>query len=511
MAKGKNIGFYLSENKFYFVESSDNNLLRVIVSNPFYTDEQNSSEDIRLIALIQKTLRDHNLSQTDVRFSIPQSEVIIRSFLIPMMRTSELAAVVDFELRKHIPFDLKDFSYTFNTIQVTDNKVKKLRILVAATRKVLLERYEQILNQAKLNVVVSEPAPFGLVRVLFAKKVVSPSARFALIHIVGGVGRILFVHEGMVLFIREFQLSQADVPLETHQDEQIMKARFVNEVQNSLDFFTRAHEQISVGQLVIIKDEDDRPYDQWLQEEITIPKKCIDVKSLVGTQKDEDEVGVLYGFGASLADPKVSTIFNLCRKAIKKSPTVKMMRPEINLKDYMISIRAFLIAAVIVGLMYFLYGMKVSELQRTKDVLSAQQEDMADVSTDEIQKKIDKNGLKLKQYFEIVTKNSVSDIFVRFSSLIPKGMWLTNLGIRMNTSTIKEEKGSVIKTSWEINFSGMVYAKDQNHEIRIVNEFMAKIKKDKGLAKYVKNINLVSMVQQEYKKHKVVYLIVKCL
>ena len=510
MASSKRIGFYLSENKFYFVESSDNNLLRVIVSSPFYTVEQSSSEDIRLIALIQKTIREQNLTQTDVRFSIPQSEVIIRSFLIPMMRTNELTSVVDFELRKHIPFDLKDFSYTFNTIQVTDNKVKKLRVLVAATRQLLLERYEQILNQSKLNVIVSEPAPFGLVRVLFAKKVVPPSARFALIHIGQGMGRILFVHEGMVLFIREFQLSQTGVPIETHQEEQLLKARFVNEIQNSLDFFTRAHEQISVQQIIILKDDEERPYDQWLNEEISIPKKCIDVKMLVGTQNEADESGVLYAFGASLADPKVPTIFNLCRKAIKKSPTVKMMRSDVNYKEYTTSIKVGVVAVLILILMFFLFGLRVSEIQKTKQSLSSQQEDMADITTEDIQKKIDKNNIRLKQYFGIIIKNSVTDIFVALSNVTPKGVWLINLNMKMVSSNVKDGEIVVLKNGWEINFSAMVYAKDPKQEIRIVNEYMTKLKKDKSLAKFVKNVTLVSMAQQELNNYKVIMITVRC-
>ncbi len=509
MASGKRIGFYLSESKFYFVESSDNNLLRVIASLPFLSAEQNSSEDVRLIASIQKTMREQNINQNDVRFAIPQSEVIIRSFLIPVMKPSELNAVVDYELRKHIPFDLKEFTYTFNTINVVDNKVKKLRVLVSAARQLLLERHEQILNQAKLNVIVSEPAPFGLVRVLFAKKVISPSARFALVHIGQTVGRILFVHEGMVLFIREFQLNQGDIQTDAQQEENLFKARFVNEIQNSLDFFTRAHEQMAVQQIIILRQGDERPYEQWLQDEVTIPKKVVDVTALIGTQNPEDTSGILYAFGASLADPRSPTIFNLSRKAIKKAPAVSLL-PDVDFKEYMTAIKTAVVAVVLLALLYFLFAYKTSELQKTKDSLSLQQGNMADLATEDIQKKVDKNKTRLKQYRSIVIKNKVTDIFVDIGKSIPKGLWLTNLNIRSLVTSVKEGDVLIAKSGWEVAFNAIVYNKDPNQEIRIVNTFMSKLKKDKRLAEFFKNVSLVSMFQQEINGHKVVLINVKC-
>lgn len=510
MASGKRIGFYISDTKYYFVESSDKNLLRVIISPPFLTLEPGPSEDIRLIASIQKTMRDNKLNQNEVRFAIAQSDVIFRSFLIPVVKSSEINAVVDYELRKHIPFDIKEFTYVFNTIKVIDNKVKKLRVLLAATRHALVERHEQILNQAKLNVSVTDPAPSGLIRVLFAKKIIPPTVRFALIQIENTIGRIIFVHEGMVIFIREFQMNQSAALENSINDEQLMRARFVNEIQNSLDFFTRAHENMVVSQLIILRMDVQNPYDQWLQDDVSIPKKMIDVRDLIGSVEVEDSAGVLYAYGASLAEVKSPSIFNLSRKAVKRSTAPTSVLADVDYKEYLTAIKVAVIVAVLLTILFFIFQFKIDELSKTKANLSLQQGNMADLQFTDIESKIDKNKVRLKKYNSLIIKNSLTDIIVNISKSLPEGLWLTNLNIKNGVTSAKDQENVNNNNIWEVTFNAIVYSTDPMLEIKIVNDFMSKLRKNKDLAKYVSNITLVNMYQQEINNHKVVMFLVKC-
>jgi Tfp pilus assembly protein PilN len=510
MASGKRIGFYIAESKYYFVESSDNHLLRIVISPPLLSGEPGPSEDIRLIASIQKTMRDNKLTQSEVRFSIAQADVIFRSFLIPVIKSSEINAVVDYELRKHIPFDIKEFTFVFNTIKVVDNKVKKLRVLLAATRQVLVERYEQMLNQAKLNVVVSDPAPSGLIRVLFVKKIVSPTVRFALIQIENTIGRIIFVHEGMVLFIREFQMNLSAQLGNAQDDEALMKARFVNEIQNSLDFFTRAHENMVVSQLVILRMDVQNSYDQWLQEDINIPTKMIDVRDLIGSVEAEDVSGVLYAFGASLADVNSPTLFNLSRRAVKKSSAPSSVLADVDFREYVTAIKTAVIVVMLLTVLYFFFQYKIDALTKTKANLSLEQGNMADLLVTDIESKIDDNKIKLKKYNSLIIKNTLINIFINISNALPEGLWLTNLNIKNGETSSKAQENVDIKSVWEVTFNAIVYTADPMQEIKIVNDFMARLRKNKDLAKYVSNITLVNMHQQEINAHKVVIFSVKC-
>ena len=119
---------------------------------------------IGLLDILQKTVRNKGFSTTETYLSLPSKDILIRWFLIPWMKTSEIQAVVSFEAKKYIPFDIEETAYTYYPTTVTKDGGRQIGILFVAIRKNTIEKYINILIQAGLNIVYSEPGAMSLDR-----------------------------------------------------------------------------------------------------------------------------------------------------------------------------------------------------------------------------------------------------------------------------------------------------------------------------------------------------------
>ena len=83
------------------------------VSPDFVADSKDLTGGLTLIDTLQKTVRNQNFSTAEVYLSLPSREVIVRWFVIPFIKSSDIQGVVSFEARKYIPFPLEDLVYTY--------------------------------------------------------------------------------------------------------------------------------------------------------------------------------------------------------------------------------------------------------------------------------------------------------------------------------------------------------------------------------------------------------------
>ena len=119
MLRQKKIGLYWGQKGLSLVEVHKNELVMFSVI-PFDSLENNPIvgirsfiEDPRLLDLIQSAYRSARFSTIDTCLSLPSKDIIVRWFIIPWMRPSEIQGVVVFEARKYIPFPLEDLFFSY--------------------------------------------------------------------------------------------------------------------------------------------------------------------------------------------------------------------------------------------------------------------------------------------------------------------------------------------------------------------------------------------------------------
>src|SRR5882672_1488986 len=242
MAVNKQLGVFFGHNSLSLVETDNQDPGKYfsaphnLFDNVDPTQGKIVPDDIKITAIIQKSLRDLKITSSDASLSLPTKDIIFRSFVIPWMMANEIDGVVEFEARKYIPFKLEELTYSYHPVTIAEKNVKRIRILFAAIRNDILEKYCGILEQSGLKISYVEPGVVSLIRVLVFKKLIPLDQRIAIVQTNDKEGKIIIVDHGLPHFVRDFQLQPAAAS-KPENDPELLKARLFNEVRISLDYY----------------------------------------------------------------------------------------------------------------------------------------------------------------------------------------------------------------------------------------------------------------------------------
>lgn len=500
MASNKSMGLFWGEEKLHFVENTDNLPAR-ISTIPLSSIEgaiETSFDDIlvfdRMVSAIQKKIHDERITATQIYCSIPNSVLVIRSFVIPHMGANEVGPAVEFEIKKYIPFPLSDLSYTYQCIPFSEGKVKKLRVVFMGCRSKFLERLLRILQKAGLEVTVCEPAPISFIRALIIKKIIAPNEKIAVICVEPSVARILFVSEGVVMFMREFAFALPLAEGMAPPEEQAVRGRFVNEIQNSLEFYSRSFNQ-DIDHMAVFSADPSHTFASWLELDTGMKIKTIDAMDIVGSQPLPDQMGVISGFGVSaFPDFKSKYPFNLAKK--NEKPVSSMFGPPtIDIWEYINSIKTAAVCGALIAVFYVWSQYSLTDLKAAVQGIETEQGKYSDLTAADIEEKVVKTNKIFDSYKKIVFKNEITPPFYSFAKLMPEGLTLKSF--EMNQVMSDQDEGESREPYWKASISGYLYNPDINKQIQEVNKFAALLRADKNFQKYFKSIT-VGMLQQDY-------------
>jgi|WetSurMetagenome_2_1015567.scaffolds.fasta_scaffold07411_5 Tfp pilus assembly protein PilN len=99
-------------------------------------------------------LQEKNIGKENVWVALPRNEFLIRFITLPLSVEENLRDVIRYELEKYIPFSEEEVYFDFLSLE-REVETKKLKVLLLAIKKPVLERYLTILESAAI-------APFGL-------------------------------------------------------------------------------------------------------------------------------------------------------------------------------------------------------------------------------------------------------------------------------------------------------------------------------------------------------------
>ncbi|VAX35442.1 hypothetical protein MNBD_UNCLBAC01-1954, partial [hydrothermal vent metagenome] len=250
---------------------------------------------------IQKTFQQNNIDSSNINLSLPTKDIIFRSFVIPWMQSNEVESVVKFESVKYIPFSLDDLVYTYHSLSVIEDGVRRIRVIFVAIKKKILEGYINALNQINLSAITAEPAALSLIRVLVFKGVIPQDQTVALIEQEGDMGMIIVVVQGIPQFVREFPLN----PNLSDQKQvggdliELQRKKFINEIRISLDYFNRQNSQLQIKKIILLDLASSEDAFKILEEDFAVPVVAIDNQMIFGLQEGK-ESGFVSAYGAGV-------------------------------------------------------------------------------------------------------------------------------------------------------------------------------------------------------------------
>jgi len=507
MASSKRIGFFWGEEKITVVEFEKNAPLQVAslplgsktnVSSPF---SSNLTEEIQLTAILQRLLKDNNITGGSFYVSLPMKDIILRSFIIPFVKPDEIQTAIKFESKKYMPFDIQDLSFVFHTIPFAEGQSKRLQVIFFAVRKEVLARYERIFKQVNAEVSYCEPYMVSLTKALLFRKEVKSTDQFAFLILDHGLGRICFVDQGIPQFIREFSVSASSGAEETTDSIEALNSRIVNEVANSFDFYARQFSGDHIEQMLVSSNLVQNDLMNLLETELKVKLKKFS-PVIVGTRGQNNDMDAIYAMGACVAPP-IGSLSGFNFLGVNKSKSSFQGPSGFDLSLYKdVFYVLFACLAVLAGV-YFFYQTQLKTAQKQYDALLAQEGHFWNQSLESIQSEAQQNAYMLEQYKDIRIKSEMAFIILKLASHLPEGVLLNSLSIVYDSN-------DSINAHVSINMRGDVFKEDSDEQIAVVNKVFSALKYDKELSRLITNVNLDSLSREQFKGQQVTGFSIHC-
>jgi Tfp pilus assembly PilM family ATPase len=484
-----------------------------------------------LLDVLQRTIRNKGFSTTETYLSLPSKDILIRWFLIPWMKTSEIQAVVSFEAKKYIPFDIEETSYTYYPTTVTKDGVRQIGILFVAIRKSAFEKYVNVLIQSGLNVVYSEPGAMSLVRVLMLKRQINLDHVTAILRTAEDTGELIIVSKGQVKFIRDFKIHSSESQglsgqgqMSSADAEDILRARIFNEVRISLEFFSRQYSEEGVNKIIILSSGLKQSFWTGLNEDLGVSMEIIDPLREISSL-DSMNAGGVNAFGVAIAG-KVSSVidFNLS-ESVSQSVSLKQEEVLQKNRQLILPVIVGIACAVLISIIFFVSGMFVDKVKAEVAAAAGRVGTHVDVPIEELLTKTADQEKQLAALKSLPLKARLTPLMIRLTRQLPKGLWLESIEVSFKDtlSTARNAAGETgegtakdrpaynnITTSVNLNIPGYVYLNDSNAEFELVNQFINTLRKDEEFLAFFKNIKLVSLKSDVFAKAKVTAFKILC-
>ncbi|MBF0619145.1 MAG: pilus assembly protein PilM [Candidatus Omnitrophica bacterium] len=535
MSTAKRLGIFWGEEGFNLVDvSKETPTESVFIPFPKSLTPGTSAvtNDVQVLDILQKAIRSRGFSTSEAYLSIPSRDIIIRWFVIPSMKPSEIQGVVAFEAKKYIPFGLDELTHTYYPSMITVEGVPQIGILFVGIKKTIFQQYTNVLIQSGLNLVYSEPGSMSLVRAFVARKMITNEEVCAILSITKDQGEIIIASQGFVKFIRDFKLQAGSGP-EGVAEMDLVKAKLFNEVRVSMDFFTRQHPGIEVGRVLTISSG--APSGLWagLGDDLGITVQGVD-PSYVMDRALAPDTGALHAYGVALAGHVTSVIdFNLSEGGAAQSIKALTTKPEgANSK---ILALAVILVCLGIGAVFFA-NFTTAYLLKQQDTeiaaIQAKLGSMRDMARDEIESKEKLEKRKNDALRSLPVRSRIAPLIIRLISLIPDGIWFENLNVSSGEkgedgkkkSSSHSSKSSNSSKSAEnrpleyyklvgfeaLTASGYAYLEDSNAEFELINRFVETLRADPDFSARFSDIKFGSLQVQDLKGKKVTSFTITC-
>jgi len=146
-----------------------------LYEKPFRTFEQStltvSHKDV--VRSINAVLREARIKSNQAYFSIPDFSSFFTTFTLPAMTEEELPQAVNYEAHQHIPLPLQEVTLDWQVIErktMNQQKVTPFKILLVAVPNEVIQQYQEIAKDVKLELLSLEAEVFDLARALIGER-----------------------------------------------------------------------------------------------------------------------------------------------------------------------------------------------------------------------------------------------------------------------------------------------------------------------------------------------------
>jgi len=158
--------------------------------------------------IINEELNRRKIKTRNAYLTINSSKIITREIIIPKVDTEEINSILKFQVEDYIPVDISNYVIQYKIIgQVYEDDIEKLKILIIAIPKSVVEDYHKLMINLNLNPLVLDYQPNSLAKLIKYNETINGSyptedLTFACVDIGYDGTKISIIRNGIVLVSR---------------------------------------------------------------------------------------------------------------------------------------------------------------------------------------------------------------------------------------------------------------------------------------------------------------------
>jgi hypothetical protein len=497
-------GIYFGAKSVSFVQMASGRIRNFLVQ-PYPVapgTEARSSEDIfeffkdremELIAFLQKGLRDSKMEATSAVISLPPKDLIIRFFEMPNIPRNEIAAGINFEIKKYIPFKIEELAYDYQ--YNVKAKANIIEVILCGMKQAPLDSYSNLLQQVNFAAQAYEPGLFSLFRFLVVKGKINNQKSYVILEFNKEGANILITEKGFPYFTRDIRLTSASgQEASPAEDIDSLMFRLINEVRVSLDYYRRQFLKKEVDEMIVISHMATSNLIDHFSKELGLKVNLLKLEELVQAEGVASEMlpDLVKACGAALRQERPTLItLNLIRQREKakagggsaiSSENIQEAATIFLLENKPALLKGGVIGVVILILGYGLGFAKLFPLEKEKS--------LATVQTLPLLPGIDLSSLEGVQASETQFLTQEKDLrnlvdkkpqlykkLLIISKLVPQGVWISKMAYI--------EDGTMM-------LDCHVYAPEEKVRQQKMNKFVTDLRNDPEFQKTFATIQLNS-------------------
>lgn len=144
------------------------NAFSMVQSPPKGMISEAASDRQEMAVAIKKTIENLKISGSGVNIALPDSQVYTKVIEMPVLSDKELSLAIYWEAERYIPVSLSTITLVWSVLKRPQNPSsgEKMQVLMVAAPTSLLNKYQEVLKMAKLNLDSIETETLAIIRAL---------------------------------------------------------------------------------------------------------------------------------------------------------------------------------------------------------------------------------------------------------------------------------------------------------------------------------------------------------
>lgn len=503
----KMLGVYFGPKIITLVEANGKKILNTVqikcsLISPGELEEK-VPDEVKIVALFKEELRKNNIDAKEAVICLSGKDLIIRTFEIPVMPANEVASIINFEVKKYIPFKVEDLITDFQT--KLDRASRRKQILYVGIKKEILNKYLSIMAELGIKVISIEYSAFSFLRFLKLTKF-SNNGIVAIINMdLAEEDEINFIilDNGFPLFSRDITLTAGGSGGELAKAQEaasgLVLEKIKSEIRISLDYYHRKFPTKKIGRTYFVANAEHRPDLEKFLKEVSLSAQFIETAKAIEVRRPFS-LGIIKSYGSSLlkiikTDLKINILFPKAKLAIRAQ---KEGADESGLLALLGGLKVdlrFIALGLFICLLVFGLGLfrKFPLQKEINQILQDRPKASKDKGNVPLGELVTLNNDLKKQVSvlnELIGKQPYfTEVLAALPRNISNDMRLTNLQYTKNESGRNE-----------LLLQGVVYLGDSDKELKLVNFLASALKDDKVFNRFFRDISVLSIEHAQAEK-----------